>query len=113
MTQQTPDSRTTDGAAAAALLAAAIGIFVLGLVTSLAAAAEGVKDWLQWNDDVGPLSGKSSMGLVAWLGSWPLLHLALFRRDGLLALALVIGGILVVLGMIGIFPPIFERLEPD
>lgn len=113
MSQHTPDARATDGAAAAAVLAAAMGIFVLGLVTSLAAAAEGVKDWLQWDDDVGPLSGKSSLALIAWLASWPLLHLALFRRDGLLTITLVVSGILVLLGMIGIFPPVFEALEVD
>ncbi len=113
MSQETPDSGAADGAAAAALLAAAIGIFVLGLVTSLAAAAEGVKDWLQWDDEVGPLSGKSSMALIAWAASWPFLHVALFRRDAVLGAALVIAALLVALGMVGIFPPFFERLEPE
>lgn len=101
-----------DGATAAAMLAAAFGVFALGLVTSTAAAAEGFKEWLQWDDEVGPLSGKSSVALAAWMGAWPLLHLALYRKDGLLPAAIVISGILFFLGMLGIFPPIFERLEP-
>ncbi len=102
-----------DGPAAAALIAAGFGTLTLGIVTSAAAAAEGFKDWLAWDDDVGPLSGKTSVALIAWAVSWPLLHLALFRRNGILGAAIVITGIMFILGMIGIFPPIFERLEPE
>jgi hypothetical protein len=65
MHQGTPDTRDTDGAAAADFLAAAPGIFALALLTSLAAAAEGVKDWLTWDDEVGPLSGRSRLPLIS------------------------------------------------
>lgn len=101
-----------DGAAAAALLAAAIGVFALGLVTSLAAAIEGFKEWLKWDEAVGPLSGKSSLGLIAWLAVWPPLHLSLYRRDGLLLGTAVVAAILIIAGLVLMFPPIFERLEP-
>ncbi len=107
------EEKALDGALAAALIAAGIGILTLGVVTSAAGAALGFKDWLNWDDTVGPLSGKSSLALIAWAASWPLLHLALFRRDGLLPAAIVISGILILLGMIGIFPPVFEALEVD
>ena len=106
------EEEVPDGTTAAALIAAGFGIFVLGLVTSAAAAAEGFKDWLKWDEAVGPLSGKSSLAFIAWLAVWPVLHFALYKRDGLLPAAIMISGILVLLGMIGIFPPIFERLEP-
>ncbi len=107
------EETATDGALAAAMIAAGIGVLTLGVVTSAAGAALGFKDWLKWDDTVGPLSGKSSLALIAWAASWPMLHLALFRRDGLLSTALVISGILILLGMIGIFPPVFEALEVD
>ena len=107
------EEKAPDGAAAAALIAAAFRVLTLGIVTSAAAAAEGFKDWLVWDDEVGPLSGKTSVALIAWAASWPVLHLLLFRRDGLLPLAVAIAGVLILLGMIGIFPPIFERLEPE
>ncbi|MCH7835823.1 MAG: hypothetical protein IH864_03055 [Chloroflexi bacterium] len=107
------EEKAMDGALAAALIAAGIGVLTLGVVTSAAGAALGFKDWLKWDDAVGPLSGKSSLALIAWATSWPLLHLALFRRDGLLPAAIVIGVVLMVLGMIGIFPPVFEALEVD
>ncbi len=107
------EEKALDGALAAALIAAGIGILTLGVVTSAAGAALGFKDWLKWDDTVGPLSGKSSLALIAWAASWPLLHLALFRRDGLLTAAIVISVILIVLGLIGTFPPVFEALEVD
>ncbi len=107
------EEQARDGALAAALIAAGIGVLTLGVVTSAAGAALGFKDWLKWDDSVGPLSGKSSLALIAWAVSWPLLHLALFRRDGILVVALAISGILILLGMIGIFPPVFEALEVD
>ena len=107
------EEKAVDGPLAAALIAAGIGVLTLGVVTSAAGAALGFKDWLNWDDTVGPLSGKSSLALIAWAASWPLLHLALFRRDGLLLAAIVISVALIVLGMIGIFPPVFEALEVD
>ncbi len=107
------EEQAPDGAVAAALIAAAFGVLTLGIVTSAAAAAVGFKDWLAWDDEVGPLSGKTSVALIAWAASWPVLHLLLFRRDRLLPLAVAIAGVLILLGMIGIFPPIFERLEPE
>jgi hypothetical protein len=107
------EEQARDGALAAALIAAGIGVLTLGVVTSAAGAALGFKDWLKWDESVGPLSGKSSLALIAWAVSWPLLHLALFRRDGILVVALAISGILILLGMIGIFPPVFEALEVD
>ncbi len=107
------EEKAVDGALAAALIAVGIGVLTLGVVTSAAEAALGFKDWLKWDESVGPLSGKSSLALIAWAVSWPMLHLALFRRDGLLPMALVISGILILLGMIGIFPPVFESFEVD
>ncbi|MDP2673969.1 MAG: hypothetical protein Q8Q00_03575 [Dehalococcoidia bacterium] len=112
-TSQFSEESAPDGALAAALIAAGIGVLTLGIVTSAAEAALGFKDWLKWDDTVGPLSGKSSVALIAWAVSWPLLHLALFRRDGLLPLALVVGGILFVLGMIGIFPPVYQAFTVE
>ena len=115
--QEAQDVRSRDGAAAAALLAAAIGIFVLGLVTSLAEATRiserfgDFKEWLAWDDEVGALSGKSSLGLIAWAAAWPVLHLLLYKRDRVLLAVAVISFVLFVAAMVLMFPPIFQRLE--
>jgi hypothetical protein len=55
------------GPAAAAILAAGIGALVLGILTTWAEASEGFKEDLQWNDKVGPLSGKTITGAIRLL----------------------------------------------
>lgn len=107
------EEEAPDGPLAAALIAAGIGILTLGIVTSAAEASLGFKDWLRWDESVGPLSGKTSLALIAWAVSWPPLHLALFRRDGLLKAAIAISVVLFLLGMIGIFPPVFQAFEVE
>lgn len=107
------EEKVPDGPLAAALLAAGLGILALGIVTSAAEAALGFKDWLTWDDTVGPLSGKTSIALIAWAASWPLFHFALFRRDGVLQVAVAVSFIMFILGMIGIFPPVFQAFEVD
>ncbi len=59
---------------------------------------------------MGPLSGKSSLSLIIWLASWPFLHLAMFRRDGILQAAIVVSSVLFMAGMVLMFPPVFERI---
>src|SRR4029453_7395002 len=58
-----------EGLAAAALLAAGAGAFVLGLLTTLAEASTGTADFLQFNDRVGPLSGKTIIAAIAYFGA--------------------------------------------
>jgi hypothetical protein len=48
--------------------------------TTLAEASTSVKDWLQWSDAVGPLSGKVIMAVLVWLVSWAILHVVLRSR---------------------------------
>ena len=63
-----------NGTAAAALLAAAFGVFVIGLMTSLAGASPGWANLLNWFGPVGPLSGKMGVGVIIWLIAWGFLH---------------------------------------
>src|SRR4030065_578593 len=69
------------GAAVAALLAGAIGVFVLGLNTFLSAAGEGVAEWFRFQNRAGPLSGKTTMAGVGWLAIWAGFAAALLPRD--------------------------------
>lgn len=64
-----------NGGAAAAVLAAAIGSAVLGLVVVLSAASLWLSDVLTLYVPVGPLSGKTTVALLAWLIAWLILHL--------------------------------------
>ena len=101
----------TNGAAAAAVLAAGIGSFVLGLFTTLAAANEGIKGLLNWYAPAGPLSGKSSLAVIAWLVSWVVLHARWEDKEVNFDRVFVITLILIGLGLLLTFPPVFEAFE--
>jgi len=101
-----------NGPAVAALLAGAAGVFVLGLNTFLAAAATGVSNWMAFQNRVGPLSGKTTMAGVAWLVIWGFLSAVLWRRNVRLEWVWAIVIILLVVGNLLMFPPIFDRVEP-
>jgi hypothetical protein len=97
-----------NGPAAAALLAAGIGLLVLGLLTVLAEQSTGIKDWLQFKDRVGPLSGKTTMAVVAYIVSWAALTPLLWRRNVDLSLVLIGSAVLVAAGFLGTFPKFFQ-----
>src|SRR5215207_8350248 len=68
------------GPVAAAGLAVGIGALVLGFLTTLNEASESVHDFLEFDEDVGPLSGKTIIAVVAYVASWAVLH-GLWRRQ--------------------------------
>ena len=102
-----------DGPPAAGLIAAGIGAAVLGLFVTWAEASTGMKDFLQWNDRVGPLSGKTVLAAIAYFGSFVVLGLWWRRKTFALRSILVATVILVVLGLIFTFPPIFQAFASE
>jgi hypothetical protein len=99
------------GPAAAALVAAGVGTFVIGLMTSLAAASAGLRNALAWYGPAGPLSGKTGVGLIAWLLAWIILHSAWRGREANLGRAFMWAIVLIAAGFLLTFPPVFEALE--
>lgn len=97
-----------DGPPAASLIAAGIGAVVLGLFVTLAEASTGIKGWLQWNDRVGPLSGKTILAVVAYFAAFLILGLWWRNRTFALKTILLAAVILVALGVLFTFPPIFQ-----
>jgi len=97
-----------EGPIAAAVIAGGIGAAALGVVTTLAEASEGVREWLQWSDAVGPLSGKVLMAVLVWLVAWAVLHAALRRRPYETRRALVVALVLIAVGVVGTFPTFFQ-----
>ena len=71
-----------NGAAVAAYLAVAIGSLVLAIVAFASDLSKpfeqmvfGIgKLWMPGAAGIGPYSGKETLGLLAWLISWPILH---------------------------------------
>ncbi len=105
------------GIAVAALLSAALGLLTLAGSHLFAEVSPEGKNWVHaWGkawmpgaEGIGPYSGKETLALLAWLGSWILLHLALRRRN----IRLTDGGVLFLIG-IGLattllWPPVTEK----
>ena len=100
-----------DGPGGAAMLAAGIGVFALGLFTTLAEISGGFKTFLESFDftgGVGPLAGKTILAVIVWLIAWVGFGTAWRSRDVELRPIFMIGLVLGLLGAVGTFPLFFE-----
>jgi hypothetical protein len=105
-----------DGPAAAAMLAAGIGMLTLGILTVLNEASTSVHDWLEsweFGQGVGPLAGKTTLSVIVWALSWALLAIALRGKDVNIKTWFWVALVLGVLGFIGTFPPFFEAFAAE
>lgn len=104
-----------DDVALAAAIAAGIGSLVLGIVTVWAEASEGFADAMRWWTSVGPLSGKSWVGTVAFMVA--ALALAIPAARGRLRLnfrtGVIIFAVLMLLATLFVFPPFFQQFAPE
>jgi hypothetical protein len=99
-----------NGLSAAAILAAGLGLAVTGIVS---AAAEAIAAWstvLVWSKPVGALSGKTTLGILAWLVSWLILGLAWKDREVTLRPVLIVSVVLLAAGVLLTFPPVFDLI---
>ena len=101
------------GPAAAAILAAGVGALTLGILTTWAEASEGFAEKLQWNDRVGPLSGKTIISAIVYVAAWIVLHFVWRKSNPPLRRIVTISVLLLVLGLIGTFPKFFELFAPE
>ena len=99
-----------DGPAGAAMIAAGVGIFVLGLFTVLNEASSAINKFLVLFDTggVGPLAGKVSLATIAYVVSLGVLWVMWKNRDVDLKKMFWIGIVLGVLGALMTFPPLFQ-----
>ncbi|BDG61296.1 hypothetical protein [Caldinitratiruptor microaerophilus] len=100
-----------NGPAAAALVAAGIGSFALGLFTTLTEISAGFKAFLTWSDPVGPLSGKALGAVIVWLVAWAVAANRWRGVDIDFHKAWRWTLILVALGFLLTFPPVFLAFE--
>ena len=96
------------GPAAAAMLAAGFGALILGILTTLAEGVTSIHDWLQFDDRVGPLSGKTIISVAVFFGTWGLLTAVWRRSDPPLQRIAAVTAVLVILGLAGTFPIFFQ-----
>jgi hypothetical protein len=103
-----------NGPAMAAILAAGIGAFVLGLLTTWAAASESfAQDVLKLDNGVGPLSGKTTFAVIAYVVAWAVLTPVLWRRNLPFNNVMIVAGLLIAAGFVGTFPEFFEAFESE
>jgi len=106
-------SEKPEGPISAAILAAGIGAFALGVLTTLAEVSEAFKDILNLYDPVGPLSGKTIGAVIVWLIAWAVLHL-MYRGKAIESRkALTVSLILIALGVLGTFPIFFQAFAAE
>jgi hypothetical protein len=104
-------THVSTGVAAATFIAGGIGALALGLMTTGAVISEGLSNFLNWWNPAGPLSGKTGISILAWLISWAILNNLWKDKESNLAKAFTVTLILIVLGFILTFPPVFEAFE--
>lgn len=97
-----------NGAAVAAILAAAIGCAVLGLIIPISEALPALKNALNWWDPAGPLVGKTSVAVIAYFVSWFILHRMWKDREIVFDTIWKVSLILLAIGFIGTFPLVYE-----
>jgi len=99
------------GPAAAAMISAGIGGLTIGILTTGAVLSEALKNALVLYTPAGPLSGKTTFGIAAWLLSWLILNALWKNKDLNLRSAFTWTLVLLGLGLLLTFPPIFEAFE--
>jgi hypothetical protein len=104
------------GEAVAALMAAMIGMLTLAAVNqgtdiwpAINACVHGVgKLWMPGAEGIGPYSGKETLSLVAWVGSWIGLHYGFRRKEMSISRALIVFLVGVGIATTWIWPPVFN-----
>lgn len=102
-----------DRAMGASMIASGIGSLVLGIAIVLSEVSTDFKTFVTWNSGVGPLSGKTGLSIIAFVVSWVALHYAFQRRAVTLTTSFVITLVLVVLGLLLTFPPVFMSFAAE
>ncbi len=116
MTSQTQDK--PNGPAAAVVLAAGIGAFVLGLMVTLAVMSADFASFLDFSKNygigsgVGPLSGKVIIATAAFFVSWIGFGYTWRSKDVNFRTIFVSAMVLLALGFALTFPPIFDLFAP-
>jgi|SRR6266511_1399365 hypothetical protein len=109
MSMRTQTSETKPfGPAAAAFLAAGVGVFVLGVLTVWSEVSAGFAKTLTISTEVGPLSGKVIWSAVVYVVALGVLGAVLWRRNPASRTVYVTSGVLVVLGLLLTFPPVWK-----
>ncbi len=98
----------SDGPVVAALFAMGIGVVAYGVFVILAEVSASFKSFETLNSSVGPLSGKTTYGVIVWLIAWVILHSVFSKRSYDLQKAYKWSMVLVGTGILFTFPIFFQ-----
>jgi hypothetical protein len=99
-----------NGPGAAAVLAAGIGAFALGLFAVLADKVPSIGRWMNFSNPTGPLSGVTTCAVFVWLASWAILEMRWRGRELRFAPVAAAALVLLALGILLTFPPLADLL---
>jgi fluoride ion exporter CrcB/FEX len=102
------DRTLPNGFAAAAILAAGIGSFALGVLTVAGDASKSFAHHLILYRPTGPLSGVTTAAIAIWLLSWSLLALRWRSRTVAVAPVLSAAFLLLAASLLLTFPPVID-----
>jgi fluoride ion exporter CrcB/FEX len=102
------DHTLPNGFAAAAILAAGIGSFALGVLTVAGDASKSFARHLILYRPTGPLSGVTTIAIAIWLLSWALLASRWRSRNVALAHVLTAAFLFLAASLLLTFPPIID-----
>jgi hypothetical protein len=99
-----------NGAGAAAILAAGIGSFAVGLIAMVADKSASIKSLMIFSKPTGPLSGVTTSAIAVWLIAWAIFHARWRGKTVSLGRINVIAFVLLGLGFLLTFPPFADLL---
>ena len=102
------DSSIPNGSGAAAILAAGIGAFALGVFTVAGDTVPAIKSLFIFYKRTGPLSGVTTTAILIWLLSWCLLEWRWKTKTVAISRVNIIAFTLLGLCLLLTFPPITE-----
>ncbi len=101
---------TPSGPGAAAVLAAGIGAFALGLIAFAADRYPPLARLLIFYRPTGPLSGVSTVAILVWLAAWAGLHYLWGGRNASLRPIIALSLVLLAIALLLTFPPFADLL---
>lgn len=113
MVDRVADQDKPNGPVAAALLAGGIGAATIGVMTILSEASEGISLSLAWSAAVGPLTGKVLVSVAVFFIAWLVLHFLFRRKEVNFNTILIVSLVLLIIGLLGTFPPFFELFASE
>jgi hypothetical protein len=101
----------SNGTGAAAVLAAALGCFALGILALAGDASPHIGQALNFWKPTGPLSGVTDVAIIIWLAVWLVLSRLWEGRSVNLSVVSRVSFALFVAGLLLTFPPFMDLLQ--